>query len=125
MRKHDMLTPGKTAGQPYTECDRPETNRLDSGRRKILVIDSHSAVPSQIHDTITKMGHIMLTAAGSAMGIQIANRESPDLILVDIELLKQNGYEVSRQLKENPHTSDIPIIVLSIEEYTFPLPSLR
>ena len=55
----------------------------------------------------------ILTAADGAEGIQLAERERPDLILMDLSLPVVDGWEASRRLKGNPQTRDIPIIALS------------
>lgn len=46
-------------------------------------------------------------------GIQLAFREKPDLILVDLDLPEMSGFEVCQRLRESPSTRDIPIVFLS------------
>jgi CheY-like chemotaxis protein len=55
----------------------------------------------------------ILTAADGAAGIELAVREHPDLILMDLSLPVINGWEATRQIKANPSVSSIPIIALS------------
>lgn len=51
--------------------------------------------------------------SNSAMVITVVNAEPPDLILLDINMPGQNGYEVCHLLKENPKTKEIPVIFIS------------
>jgi CheY-like chemotaxis protein len=58
-------------------------------------------------------GYEVLSARDGAAGIVMAVSERPDLILMDLELPKINGWEATRRLKADPATRDIPIIALS------------
>jgi two-component system cell cycle response regulator DivK len=55
----------------------------------------------------------VLTAADGAEGLQLAAREHPDLILMDLSLPVIDGWEATRRLKANAALHDIPIIALS------------
>jgi|GEM_PF-1167072 len=56
---------------------------------------------------------IMLSASSGAQGLEIARTQSPDIILLDIELPDMSGLEVLRQLQLDPRTSAIPVLALS------------
>jgi two-component system cell cycle response regulator DivK len=55
----------------------------------------------------------VLTAADGAEGIQLAAREHPDLILMDLSLPIVDGWEATRRIKANAALQEIPIIALS------------
>ena len=55
----------------------------------------------------------VLTAADGAAGIDLAERERPDLILMDLSLPVIDGWEATRQIKANQSVRDIPIIALT------------
>jgi CheY-like chemotaxis protein len=55
----------------------------------------------------------VLVAENGEIGCEKAAAESPDLILMDLELPIVDGWEATRRLKSNPATRDIPIIALS------------
>lgn len=55
-------------------------------------------------------------AINGKMGLKIAQSQAPDLILLDIMMPEMDGYEVCRQLKSNPMTSEIPIIFLTAKD---------
>ena len=58
-------------------------------------------------------GYEILSATDGAAGIAMAAAERPDLILMDLNLPKIDGWEATRRLKADPTTRDIPIIALS------------
>src|SRR5882724_10181930 len=55
----------------------------------------------------------VLTAADGEQGCEIAARQRPDVILMDLEMAIIDGWEATRRLKSNPQTRNIPIIALS------------
>ena len=55
----------------------------------------------------------ILTAADGASGIEVAARDRPDLILMDLSLPGIDGWEATRRLKARPETEAIPVIALT------------
>ena len=62
---------------------------------------------------LTFKGYRVLEAENGLKGLELAKRELPDLILVDLTLPKMEGWEMIRQMKGAPETSEIPVIVVS------------
>lgn len=60
-----------------------------------------------------KTDYHFLSAVEPMSGLECANSEIPDLILLDIFLPGIDGYEVLKRLQENPDTANIPVIALS------------
>jgi len=80
---------------------------------KILLIEDESALQKTLGDSLTKDGYKVLKALDGDIGLQLANSELPDLIILDIILPKINGFEVLRDLKSKDKTKGIPVIVLT------------
>src|SRR6266567_2638850 len=59
----------------------------------------------------TAQGYYVLQAMDGARGLELARREHPDLIITDVQMPGISGLEVSRRLKADEATRDIPIIV--------------
>ncbi len=78
----------------------------------ILVIDDNPQNLVLIRDLLDEL-YIIKVAPNGPLGIRIASANPPDLILLDIMMPDMDGYEVCRQLKSNPLTSDIPVIFLT------------
>ncbi len=62
---------------------------------------------------LTFKGYRVLEAENGLKGLELAKRELPDLMLVDLTLPKMEGWEMVRQVKAGEETSDIPVIVVS------------
>ena len=61
-------------------------------------------------------GHRVFLAGGMEEGIKIAERKTPQLILLDLMMPDADGFEVCERLKNNPNTKDIPVFILSAKE---------
>lgn len=81
-------------------------------RQKILIIDD-TPTNIQILNAILRNQYRIFFATSGQTGLEIARREQPDLILLDIMMPGMNGYEVGRQLKESELTSGIPVIFVT------------
>ena len=80
---------------------------------KILVADDERDIRELIGFTLRFAGFDVILTADGFEAIEKASLEQPDLILLDVRMPKITGYEVCRQLKENPVTNGIPVVFLS------------
>lgn len=78
----------------------------------ILVVDDVSS-NSEIIAEILKDHYTIHMAQSGIQALSMINTQPPSLILLDIMMPEMDGYEVCRQLKQNPNTRDIPIIFLT------------
>jgi len=80
---------------------------------RILIVDDS---PTEMH-IITKMlkshGHQCISAEDGAQGVELAKKEKPDLILMDVVMPVLNGFKATRALSKAPETTGIPVIILS------------
>jgi CheY-like chemotaxis protein len=58
-------------------------------------------------------GYQVLVAANGNDGLALVSKERPDLVLMDLNLPDIDGWEVTRRLKADPQTADIPVIALT------------
>jgi len=82
-------------------------------KKKILVVDDEKELVKLIAFHMTIAGYDVLSAKNGIEALEICETEKPALIILDIMLPRIDGWEVCRRLKQNPHTSNIPIIILS------------
>lgn len=82
-------------------------------KRKILVVDDEKKLVKLITYHLTIAGYDVLSANSGIEALEICEQARPDLIILDIVLPGIDGWEVCRRLKQNPPTSNIPIIMLS------------
>ena len=80
---------------------------------KILVVDDEHDVLKMIRIRLEKNGYTVITASSGEECIEKAAEEKPDVILLDVLLPGMSGLEVSRRLKANNVTRDIPIIIVT------------
>lgn len=80
---------------------------------KILVIDDEFYVRKTTTKVLESNGYITLSAEEGMEGIEIAKKETPDLIISDINMPNMDGFEVLLQLRKDPKTALIPFIFLS------------
>lgn len=81
--------------------------------RKILVVDDEAVLVETIAYNLEQAGYQVLTAADGASALEVAHRDAPDLIILDIMLPEMDGLEVCRQLRREGTTATTPIIMLT------------
>ena len=81
--------------------------------KKILLIEDNEMNRDMLARRLQKRGFDMLLAEDGLAGVDLAQKQKPDLILMDMSLPKLDGWEASKQLKADPQTAGIPIIALT------------
>ncbi len=87
--------------------------------KRILMIDDEEAI-----QTVVKFGVKMtagwdvLAASGGKTGIEIAQQELPDAILLDVMMPEMDGIDTFKELQANPVTAGIPVIFLTAKAQT-------
>jgi two-component system cell cycle response regulator DivK len=81
-------------------------------KKKILVVEDVE-FNRDLLEQLLQDDYETMTAIDGASGIELAKRERPDLILMDLSLPVVDGWEATRRLKADEQTSDIPIIALT------------
>ena len=80
---------------------------------KILLVEDNKLTRMAGERSLTKAGYMVVCAKDGEEALEIADRERPDVVLLDMMLPKLSGPEVLRQLKLNPATAKVPVIVLT------------
>ncbi|OGZ34906.1 MAG: hypothetical protein A3A94_00975 [Candidatus Portnoybacteria bacterium RIFCSPLOWO2_01_FULL_43_11] len=81
--------------------------------KKILIIEDEQNLLEMYRVRFEKAGYEVFAVNNGQPGVEIAQKEKPDLILLDILMPSQDGYEVIQILKKDPKTKGIPILVFS------------
>lgn len=86
---------------------------MKKNKIKILLVEDDSFLLGMYATKFELEGFDVTTAEDGEKAIRAAAKELPDIILLDIILPKQNGFEVLRQLKADQSTNKIPVILLT------------
>src|SRR3989344_5430902 len=81
--------------------------------KRILFIEDEKALQKTLTKTLQASGFEVINAYDGEEGLALAQKEAPDLILLDLILPKMNGNDVLERLKKGETTRDIPVIVLT------------
>jgi PAS domain S-box-containing protein len=104
----------------------PRRERSGSGARTILYVEDNLANLDLVESILESRGDTHLLAAlQGRMGLQLAREHAPDLILLDLHLPDLSGEEVLKQLRADPATRDVPVLVISADATTRQIERLR
>ena len=92
----------------------------------ILVVDDDPEIVTMLSTRLAKRGYKVSTANDGHRALELAKREKPDLVLLDVMMPGKSGWEVARALKQDPVTATIKIVMVTaigeqVNEITSPL----
>jgi len=87
-------------------------------KKKILVVDDEPDIREFLKKRLEKNNFNVITATNGKECLQLASREDPDLILLDIVMPVMDGYETIKNLRSNPRTKNITILMHSVRKET-------
>ncbi len=82
----------------------------------IVVIDDEIETIDFLKIALSLRGYEVVGALNAQLGLQLIRERQPDVVIVDLMLPLVSGYEVCRQLRIDPRTARLPIIVLSASD---------
>ena len=106
----------QSEGRPEAVAETPSTTEPEpepSGQPVVLSIDDSPTILRLVEMILSNAGFTVRTAAGGAKGIELARQLHPDVVLVDFIMPEVNGFQVSKTLRQDSETRDIPIILVS------------
>ena len=88
--------------------------------KRVLVVDDEMDMRTFITTLLETSGYKPLSAEDGIQGLEVARRNKPSLVILDIMMPKESGITMYRELKNDPKLKDIPVIMLSaISKKTF------
>jgi len=87
-----------------------------NGRRrkaKIMIVDDEFFISRSLAFMLEKEGYDCITANDGDEALRLVAQEKPDIMFLDINMPNKNGYEVCAEIKGNPDTRDIVVIMLT------------
>jgi two-component system, cell cycle response regulator DivK len=79
----------------------------------ILIVEDSPLNRKLVETVLSPHGYHLLDAKNGEEAIEVATREHPDLILMDMKMPKLDGYEATRILKSRPDMANVPIVALT------------
>jgi nitrogen-specific signal transduction histidine kinase len=92
-------------------------SQTDSTKKRVLVIDDDPDAAYLLQESLNQKEFAVVGAPSGRAGLQLARETQPDAILLDILMPETDGWQVLNDLKMDPATVDIPVILLTIVEW--------
>ncbi len=80
---------------------------------KILVVDDEEDIVRVVVKIMESRGHIVITASDGPEALDKVTAELPDVVILDLNLPRMDGFEVCKQIKSNEPTSHIPVVMMT------------
>ena len=81
--------------------------------KKILVVDDEKHIVRLVQANLDRAGYTVVTANDGKEALEKVAEENPDLVVLDVMMPYMDGFEVLQNLRRNPGTRDIPVIMLT------------
>ncbi len=82
-------------------------------KKKILIVDDEEVIRKFLKIHLDKLGYEVTEAADGVQALEALGKDEFNLLICDVLMPKKDGWEVIREMKENPKTKAIPVIVLT------------
>jgi two-component system, chemotaxis family, chemotaxis protein CheY len=109
----ESMPAGDTA--PQTDASGQQKTDAPAMSKRILTIDDSKTMRDMLLLTLTDAGFEVLQGVDGEDGLAVLGDQKVDVIITDINMPKMDGYEVIRQLRQNPRHKTTPILVLTTE----------
>lgn len=96
------------------ENSRHTLNFPAQSRRRLLVIDDNAGMGELVRRYLTNSQYAVDTTTDGKQGLEQAVETPPDIILLDVLLGEEDGWQILQQLKAKPETERVPVIVCSV-----------
>ena len=86
---------------------------MPEGKKKILVVEDDPMISSMYKTKFEAEGFEVLVAENGVIGLELAKKEKPDIIMLDVILPQLDGFSVLDQIKKDNAIKDTPVIMLT------------
>ena len=81
--------------------------------KRVLLVEDNEDNLQLVRFLLERAGYVVLTGHNGREGLELARKELPDLILMDLSLPEIDGWEAAQELKADPKTAHIPLLALT------------
>jgi len=107
----DLLSFMRARGPGFT--DQARTPSSGEEERCVLVVDDSVTVRKVTSRLLERQGMNVMTAKDGVEAVSVLQERKPDIVLLDIEMPRMDGFEVARQVRRDERLSDLPIVMIS------------
>ncbi|MCS7032512.1 MAG: response regulator transcription factor [Phycisphaerae bacterium] len=111
-RELPIMSKTSEPARPAARSHAPASG-VSKNRKRILVVDDEKDLLELVRFNLERNGYEVITAADGNTALELAAKQSPDLIVLDLMLPGLDGTEVARRLKADAATASIPIVMLT------------
>lgn len=86
---------------------------MEPSKTKILIVEDEEILLTALSEELKQEGFNVVGAKDGVEGVEKAGSEKPDLILLDLVMPRLDGIGALKQMKDNPETKDIPVVILT------------
>ncbi|MGN0922162.1 MAG: PleD family two-component system response regulator [Cellvibrio sp.] len=83
---------------------------------KVLIIDDSPTETYKLSSMLEKSGYQVISADNGEAGLELAQKEAPDVILMDVVMPGLNGFQATRLLTKTKETAHIPVIIVTTKD---------
>jgi chemosensory pili system protein ChpA (sensor histidine kinase/response regulator) len=95
------------------QVPKPGTAATAAGPPLVMIVDDSLTVRKITSRTLTREGFTVITAKDGVDALQLLTDRTPDVILLDIEMPRMDGFEFTKMIKTDPKHAHIPIIMIT------------
>jgi len=107
----DLLSLMRTRGPGFTDQTRAPS--ASEEERCVLVVDDSVTVRKVTSRLLERQGMNVMTAKDGVEAVSVLQERKPDIVLLDIEMPRMDGFEVARQVRRDERLADLPIVMIS------------
>ena len=84
--------------------------------RTVLVVDDNPSDLDRLTKLVSGAGYQVSTAVNGKLALDAVAKSKPDCILMDVNMPEMDGFAATRQLRNNPETKDIPVVLVTAKD---------
>ena len=93
----------------------PSNTESSAGAKRILIVDDDPDIVESVRFPLEKKGYVVSIARDGNQGLTMAEKESPDLVILDMVMPKRSGFLVLEKLRRT-HSTPIRVIMITANE---------
>ncbi|MCS7151455.1 MAG: response regulator, partial [Endomicrobia bacterium] len=82
--------------------------------KKVLIVEDDEPIQTFLYDILSTSGFHPITAKNGIEAINYLEKETPDIVILDCEMPKMDGYETLKYIRSTPRTINLPVIFLTV-----------